>query len=210
MSPCVFLGIGTGRCGTVSLARIIGGCRNTHVTHENPATRSPWERPDETALQAFIEHASWGLREGLCIGDVALYWLPHIDRIKDAFPDLRVICLRRDRTATVKSFERKCPGYTLVRPEDRPHQPEWWDLLPTIHAPTITSAWERYYDFYYEQAARIPGALHVELETLDDDRTVTRIFDHLEIPPADRVYTVDRHHNSAAETVITGSRLRSA
>jgi hypothetical protein len=208
VAPAVFLGIGSGRCGTVSLARIVGGCANTLVSHENPAFRSPWDRRDEAAMEAFVTHASWGQANGLCVGDVALYWLPSVERIREEFPGLRVICLRRDKRATVESLGRKCPGYTLVRPQDREHFPEWWDLFPEIPAETVEDGWSRYYDHYYEQAARLDGVLHVRTEDLHDDATLTRIFDYLQIPARDRAYPAQRHHNAADVTVVAESRLR--
>jgi hypothetical protein len=203
----VFLVIGTGRCGTVSVARLLDACENTFVSHENPALRSPWHETDELSVETFTTHARWAQQEGLLVGDVALYWLPHIDRMREVFPDLRVICLRRDKAATIASFERKCPGYTLVRPEDRMHRPDWWPLFPTIEAPTVREAWSRYYDLYYEQAARIEGALHIRTEHLSDDATLTRIFDFLEMPEEDRWYAEERRHNTSEETVIARSVL---
>jgi hypothetical protein len=205
-----FLGIGTGRCGTLSLTRIVEACANTWVAHENPAFRSPWSERDESAMEAFVQHAHWGRRDGLCVGDVALYWLPHVEHIREALPDLAVICLQRDKAATVASLERKCPGYTLLRPQDRRHNPEWWDLLPEIDAPTTRDAWSRYYDFYYEQVAAMEGVLHVRTEDLDQDATVLRILDHLGIPEEDRVLLTERRHNTTETTVVSTSRRQDA
>lgn len=139
-------------------------------------------------------------------GDVALYWLPHIERLRERLPNLRVISLRRERTATVDSLTRKCPGYTLVRPQDRHHNPEWWDLTPSIDAPSIAEAWSRYYDYNYEQVSALSGVLHVATEALDQDDTLRKIFDFLEIPDADRVLLPERRHNTGSETVVAFSR----
>lgn len=207
MASLAFLGIGTGRCGTVSLSHIVAACENTHVTHENPAVRSPWAKLEDAPTQALVDHVRWAQANGITAGDVALYWLPHVQAVREVIPGLKVICLRREREATIASLERKCPGYTLLRPEDRPHNPEWWDLMPSIEAPTIAEAWARYYDEYYEQAALLPDVLHVRTESLADDATLTRIFDYLEIPEADRRYSAERRLNTGGKTVVARSRL---
>lgn len=200
------MGIGTGRCGTVSLARIVDACERTLVWHENPAFRLPWASREDGPLRAFAEHAAWGRANRSTIGDVALYWLPHVERLRELVPDLKVICLRRDRDATIASLERKMPGYTTLRLQDRPHLPEWWDVFPRIEAPTIRAAWEAYYDAYYERASSVRDVLHVRTEQLDEDATLRAIFDYLEIPLADRRYRPDRRHNTSAETVVARSR----
>jgi hypothetical protein len=205
-----FVGIGTGRCGTVTLAHIVKACRTTMVSHEHPGYSPPWQGDATPAIASFIRHARAADRNGRVMGEVALYWLPHVERLRASLPELKVICLKRDKEATIASMMRKVPGYTLVRPEDRAHNPEWWDLFPTIEAPTIESAWSRYYDFYYEQAGQLENVLHVRTEDLDHDETAVAIFDYLEIPESDRAYPDHRRHNTGEETGIAWSRLGSA
>lgn len=201
--PSAFIGIGTGRCGTVSLARIIGACAHTSVTHEGEEFRSPWEKPDTAALDRFVEHVRRDRRAGLVTGDVAFYWLPHVERLRSELPDLKVICLKRRRQDTIRSFLHKCPGFSLLRPQDRPFNPLWWDQMPTIDAPTVEDAWGRYWDQYYQAAEAIPGVTIVRTEDLDHDATITAVFDVLDINPGDRAFLPDRRFNTAAETHLT-------
>lgn len=158
-------------------------------------------------MRTFVDHIHWARSNQMTVGDVALYWLPHVERLRELVPELRVICLKRDREATVDSLTRKCPGYTLVRPEDRHHNPEWWDLMPAIEASSIDQAWRSYYDMYYAKASELPDVLHVATEDLDRDQTLTQIFDYLEIPTSDRVYLPQRRHNTGSETVVARSHL---
>ena len=119
------VGIGTGRCGSVSLARLLGKQRGVKFTHESRPLL-PWRREDATEFDIGILDAAFGItdpmepyrvhaerfRERLddyqVVGDVASPWLQYLPELLSEFPDARVIALiRRDKERFIESFMKK-------------------------------------------------------------------------------------------------------
>ena len=90
----MFLGVGTGRCGTVSLAKLIGGCDKCEVFHEanwqskqhKHNTPLPWVF-DES--QALLRMKNMKKRESVnsLFGDVAFYYLNYLDLFLEERPN---------------------------------------------------------------------------------------------------------------------------
>jgi len=113
----IVLGAGTGRSGTLSLARLLALQPNTVVSHEF--------RPiaDDGSLgQRVLEPLPWGadiatveealfaltLRGPGTVVDVGSYWGPHIRGLVPRLGRrLRVVVIERDRSTVIQSFERK-------------------------------------------------------------------------------------------------------
>ena len=104
MAQRLIIGLGTGRCGTVSLKSLLALQMNTHATHETmllPHKFSEvkfkqymarlWKRPEEVAA------------------DVALWTLTYVSSILAEYPSTKFICLKRDREAVVRSYMAKTP-----------------------------------------------------------------------------------------------------
>lgn len=85
----MILGLGTGHCGTRSLAALLG------LPHEK--YRLPWKR-DEKRLDRIWEDL---MKDG---GDVGLQWLPYVEMVLERAPDTRFLCLQRDREDTLRGF----------------------------------------------------------------------------------------------------------
>jgi hypothetical protein len=138
----------------------------------------------------------------LLFGDIAFYWLPHITKVREGFPNLKIVCLQRPREETTESWLQKCIGFTQLRPRDRIHTPEWWDQFPTIDAPTIRMAWDWYWDFYYAEVRTLDNVFWMQTSDLNNDRCIMRLYDYLEIPHADRVLIPSRKFNAIEKTDI--------
>lgn len=109
------IGLGTGRCGTKSLAKLLGECKESNVSHE-------------FRREGYDHYLNWYYNEdvfqrrlndfltlkGEFIGDVASYYLNYIEKFKEELPNLRVIYLYRNINEAVKSFMIK-----TQRPGDR-------------------------------------------------------------------------------------------
>ena len=156
------IGIGTGRCGTTSLARLLDaqGTALESVTHERLEWRVTWEA-----------HPKWLRRlDQQGGGDVALNWLPYIEMmIRRWGEDLRVICLQRGREATVESYLRKMPQRNPW--QDSSYR--WAPCYPTYSQDlTKREAIGRYWDEYYaraeELATRHDQVRIFQTETLND------------------------------------------
>lgn len=101
----IILGMGTGRCGTLSLAEILNGQPNTQVTHEEPPIL-PWDHEPNSGIIAKRFARMRRKRDAKFIGDIASFYLPYVEEIIKAEPDVRIVCLKRDKDAVVKSFCR--------------------------------------------------------------------------------------------------------
>lgn len=144
----LIFGLGTGRCGTGSLAEILG------LSHESALL--PWE-PDEVR---FRQVWSFVCRHG---GDVGFYWINYVDRVLALEPSARFICLERDRAATLRSWAKVQTGRDRLelqaawrRPDDRKVQVI--DLLPRRDDLPIDEALAHYYDGYMAEARRLARA----------------------------------------------------
>lgn len=121
------LGIGTGRCGTTSLAHLLDGCRGCKVYHEMgaPAAALSWDF-DSEAAQSKLEQ----LRrlKGIVTGDVAFYYLNYVPFFFECLEDLRIIHIYRGKSEVIRSFMSKTPDRNHWMPGDATTRPDpHWD-----------------------------------------------------------------------------------
>lgn len=216
----IVIGLGTGRSGTASLATLLNAQRDSLCFHEmNPsAVRfSGTPRPFLNAVDEFQAILDGGnpsmltvdlsravaarAYDGLCqmrhvrlIGDIAFYYLNYVELIAAHNPNVRFICLRRDREETISSWLRKTQiaSWPSKRIADRlssvitrtPYHtsynfwmqhdgsrwrpdPVWDKCFPNIEARSKREAIAKYWDLYYDKA-----------EVLAEEyKDVFRIFD---------------------------------
>lgn len=162
------IGMGSGRCGTKTLAKLLDGCDFYHCQHE-PNPKLPWE-VNETKLKPHLNHDH---------SSVALYY----GKYWEYFEDVKFIVLKRDKWETIQSFMDITPG------RDHWSDPvdELWDMcFPSYDKLDKPNSISRYYKDYY---AMMPDdALWVKTKNLSNKETQESIFDYAEIPEEDRVY----------------------
>lgn len=125
-------GLGSGRCGTKSLAALLNAQSNAVCFHEVNPSAMAWAGAEDTVVSLLrdfqaildggeravtVDRASPGRTEPLTrlhmlprvelIGDVGIYYLPYVDQILSRFPEARFPCLRRDRAEVIESYVRK-------------------------------------------------------------------------------------------------------
>lgn len=157
----VIIGLGSGRCGTTSLARLLSlqpGCKAIHELRP----LLPWNRRWALARQ----HVRY-LREleAPMAASVAFFYLRYVPWLGRQFRHIRFVCLKRDREQTVDSFFR----LTEESPPKRNHwmdhdgrrwaHTDWDPCFPKFNVTDKRSALKRYYDDYYRQAAMLADAL---------------------------------------------------
>lgn len=200
----IIIGVGSGRCGTRSLGSFINLQPGTVCFHEiNPAAMT-WDSTPQPVLsmvrefsdvlaggprQLTIDYASPHRDRPLdrlrslpavhTIGDIASYYLTYVPMLADLRGDIVFPCLRRDRSATVRSFvdklrtastRRRALGLRLKSLVDgepyTTHRNHWakhsnghwardslWDkCFPRIEADTLEQAIGQYWDLYYATA----------------------------------------------------------
>lgn len=199
----VVLGLGTGRCGSTSLAAMLASVEDALVTHENPPLLfwEPRQRQVEFHLRRFRL-----LRQYFpLVADCAHWWLNMLDPFFAAFPTGKAIGLCRDTEATLRSFLK-----VTAKPRDHnhwvlPHNGLWYSdrWSPTFpqYAPpgdavddpakAKSALIRRYVTEYNERlqtwAARAPGrVLLLRTEELGSPETRRRIADFIGLPPGAR------------------------
>src|SRR5262249_28456459 len=104
-SASIILGLGSGRCGTHTLAEVLGQQPEAHFTHEQPPLLA-WRRaPPAPGIRERLVRLR-RTRLGRYIGDVASFYLPYAEEAIAAEPGIRMICLERPREEVVASFGR--------------------------------------------------------------------------------------------------------
>jgi tetratricopeptide (TPR) repeat protein len=206
------IGIGTGRSGSTTLARLLQDQHGAKISHERPP-RLPWA-PSRERLNVHLRCFEQMLATNALVGDVSHWWLPYLRELFETFPALKVIALRRDREETIRSFEKiKGSGQGGINHWYDHHGVGWrrniWDeCYPSYDIEDRAEAIGRYWDEYYAtveewQAADADRVLCVPVDILNSKEGQDTLFDFLGL--RERVYPEPRKYN--AGHVADGARL---
>lgn len=192
-----FIGIGTGRCGTKSLARILNHCKNVNVVHEGHLM--PWDDPPKEDIESFIDFLV--RLDGLNLkGEVSLNILPLVPILLHRITSLKIIHIWREKEAVVESFIRmhgkisrlhkstvEATNFHASRVRGQMHALAGsHQIFPTFDIEDIEQAYSHYWDFYMDEAAKIDGVYKIYAPDLLSNSELHRMFDYLEIPIKDR------------------------
>ncbi len=130
------LGLGSGRCGSTTLAHAIAGVEGACATHENPPLVHWQPTPEQLR---FHNKRFRLLRERFeLVFDSAHWWLNAAEPLAAQFDDVKMIALVRDPDACARSFlERKGQGRGAIN--------HWVDHDGTFWKPAL---WDRLYPSY--------------------------------------------------------------
>ena len=133
------LGLGTGRCGSTSLAGVLGTVTDSCCTHENPPLIF-W-KPEPEQIDFHIRRFNILTEYYPLVADVSHWWLNSTRRIFERFPSVKIIGLIRDSEACAESFMRiKGYGFGTYNHWAPPGNGLWcsahWDpTYPTFDLP---------------------------------------------------------------------------
>lgn len=159
----LIVGLGTGRCGTRSLRKLLSMQQDVTAIHErNP--HLAWENEPDPG-----RHLRYGKGFGSYVfADIGFYYLPHVGQLRDEFPGVRFVCLQRDRDETIASFMNQrirgngwfCPGVS-----------GWARSFPVLDG-DFEDQVAAYWDLYYERAEQLAGDDFIifQTEALSDYR----------------------------------------
>ena len=182
-SPNMFVGVGTGRCGTLSLARILDGVEGVSVKHEGyHITRAKAHNGiypiDAQRMLARFSHGSTRLE-----GHVGALWTGFVPVLRLQFPVLPVICMHRSRDAVVESF------MAVQTARDLPWSINIGGYTPTVDRDYLAGHW----DWCESVMSRIKSpVIHLDVSDLNDDNKLAEVYDFLHIDEARRVYPEKR------------------
>lgn len=198
----IVIGIGTGRSGTASLAKLLNAQRDALCFHEmNPSCvrfhGTP--RPILNTIEEYQAILDGGDPSRLTvdlgrrvaaeaydrlrqmprvrlIGDIAFYYLTYVEQVLARHPQVRFVCLQRDRTETVESWLQQAAikrwrskriadrlaAWITREPYHESHNwwiehdgsvwrpdPIWDKCFPKFPGPGLRDAVEQYWDYYY-------------------------------------------------------------
>jgi len=137
----------------------VRGNRYNRVVHEAGIEESKgdrhlfrWNGSSQEVL-SYLENLGEHLKTQR-FGDVGYYFLPHVEPILEKWPDAKFVVLKRDRSATVDSYQRKTRG----RNHWMDHGGSQWQkdpafdpTFPTLEASSKRTAVGQYWDLYYER-----------------------------------------------------------
>lgn len=154
--------MGSGRCGTWTIYRILEAQKGVVCTHEGFFL--PWEidliKFYEGILRMLV---NW---EGDILANSSFVWINYVGRIMSMFKDPRCVCLKRDRAEVVESFQAYMPLMNhWTDPSSKHWDPNKWDIRndtimwPKFDAPkaeAIGLYWDQYYAAANYWASRHP------------------------------------------------------
>jgi len=227
--PKIIIGLGTGRCGTWTLYRLLNAQPGVAVAHEGFPL--PWQ-VDVGALWYYLVQMFVNF-EGDFIGNVSFVWINYIGKLMGNLKDPRCICLRRDREEVVESFCAHAPNENhWTDPDSKHYRPEvdgagnvYSILFPKYDLPkteAIVRYWNKYYALAEYLAMRYPKNfllidMHAALNTEDGQREMLTFAG---IPAYDQAIFLNKKLNTRhvpqgglfpeAENVFTGSEFPKA
>lgn len=154
----LIIGLGSGRCGTMSLVKLLGLQQNCYSLHE-PKPLLPWI-VSEAVAQKHLDRIRWPVEVAAV---AAFYYLPYVEWFEQhAGCPVTFVCLQREKQATVESFMqwtelRVAPPRNHWMNHNGTHwtHTEWDKCFPKYKVADKSSAILRYYEGYYEQAERL-------------------------------------------------------
>lgn len=195
----LIFGLGTGRCGTKSLAAFLNCQHDTSVTHQRLLGRFlPWE-PNIRMLARYVAQVQRQSMPARYHGNVSFYWLRYVGRIlKEYDPEARFICLQRNRGGTVDSFlrgsrRRNKDHWTKDRHERGclvfPHADKAFPKYDGTIEEALGCYWDEYYSRARHWAKKYPTNFRIfPLSSLNNAAGQTAILDWAHIPAANRIH----------------------
>ena len=221
MNQSIVLGIGTGRCGSFSLTRVLNQQPEMVCSHEEPPLL-PWKHIDgqQVIRERFSRFRLHG--KARLLGDCASFYLPYVEDAIAAEPDIRIVCLKRPKEEVVASFCRWL-DQTMPLPTNHwarqpasgwHHIPITRGLFPKYDTQNREEGIRRYWDEYYEKVGELLNRYpeHIRLfdtyEALNTETGLRDLLTFVGIPPERQALAVGTHLNLPPER--TPRRWRSA
>ena len=202
----VILGIGTGRCGTVSLSHLLNKQKGSRFSHElkikiekktDYNTPLPWEYNDKAFNSAWNSILNY---DGDYVGDVSMFWLPYLQKLFELSESLKVICLQRERDGVITSYLKKTEG----RNHWMNHNGKEWDFCPwdkcypKFSTHSKEEALGLYWDFYYQLVNNLmkkyPNRIRIfQMTDLNNMEKVDALLDFLGFDNKNVVSNIQRN-----------------
>jgi len=181
MEKQLIIGLGSGRCGTTSLYRLLNLQKNSHIRHESKPMLT-WEYDKEKIDNKLEKILSKNKRY---VGDVASYYLPYIEYIISKNPSAKFIILKRSREEVVKSFIKKTAKHDWNHWKINPRKNEinqWDSIFPKYNLNSKEEAIRKYWNRYYQKCEKLLKKYpeNVKIFNMEDLNSKTKVKDILD------------------------------
>lgn len=204
----IVIGLGTGRCGTESLAYFLNLQDKSAVHHEKHRHEISWQGA-EREIERFLDWCESATNLKL-VGDVAFYYLPYVEYMLSINPRIKFVCLQRPRKDTVASYVR----WTKGKNHWLSHNGTTWSLdvwdqcYPKYDVLNKREAIGLYWDEYSSSASELevkyPDSFGVfSVETLNIESGQREILSFLGIPREEHYLKVGIHLGSCPSFLST-------
>ena len=190
----LIIGCGTGRCGSVSLAKFLSAQSSISVLHEGVISDRgihhliPWYESEKQLLAWLTELQKISGDNKWC-GDVGPYFLPYLPTIFKRYPTSRAICLERNRREVITSYLKKTEGrnhWYRHKGVGWVEDPEWDASFPWYEEPEKASALGLYWDQYHCMSLEYCARFHDQfllvpmaaLNTVDGERKILEFLEY--------------------------------
>lgn len=190
MNNKVIIGLGSGRCGTLSLALLLDAQIETTISHEG-FIPLPWK------VSSY--HFEWykkylnNLRFFGTIGDIAFYHLNYINLYLNDFPNIKFVCFKRNKQDTINSLFELSNKFNVNHWTDK--SSSYWDKnISTEDSDSLKfrycfpkydlnklDALNKYYDDYYIIAEHIEKQIPNIFRIFDMKETLNSVNGQMEL-----------------------------
>jgi hypothetical protein len=150
MDKRIIIGLGTGRCGTKTLATLYGKM-GINSTHEDVCL--PWNFNKgviDTMMNRLLN------RRGDIVADVAFYYLPYVEYLIKQIDSITFVAMKRNMKSTTSSYLNHTHGRNHWCDEgDHLRDPVWDVCYPKYPLMDKVKAVNRYWREYYKEVKRL-------------------------------------------------------
>jgi len=184
--------IGTGRCGTKSLAQILNRQEGVVCTHELKPVL-PWHF-GQIAIDNRIEELE--MSDGI-VGDAGFYYLNYVEYLfKET--DVKFVCLKRDREGTVNSFLRKVGNRNHWMEHDGTYwsyDKRWDKTFPKYDVNDRATAIGMYWDDYYAKIEELKDKYPIKIVRTKELSNLDSVMDILKFCEIPNPKPINLHKN---------------
>lgn len=178
----IIIGLGTGRCGTLSLSKILTlqGCTVTHEIRPLPK----W---DLSNLDQIIDRIKkYDINDNEYCGDVCSGYLNYVEAIYETLGNkVRFICLERDKKQNIESWIKKTKNKNYW--SKRGSRDVWSHMFPKYDSKDkeecLNMYWEEYHKKTNDLEEKISVFKKIKTEQLNDKSSILDILKFCEITP---------------------------
>ena len=197
----MIIGLGTGRCGTVTLTSILNNQTDIHATHETSLSSWDTNVTDFNKTLDIIQKYN-----STTVSDVSFYNLNYIENFINVREDTKFICLKRNKDEVIESYMKKTIGRNhwsgnsdnlIGYKEDL----KWDKCYPKYNLPkedALAMYWEDYYSIATEMEKLYPNNIKVfDMNTvLNTTTSQSEMLSFIDIPEKYQIINLNTKLNA--------------